>query len=112
MNYLRTHRLKTALFQDEVALVLGLENGASVSRHESGARLPDLRTALAYAALYGVPVAELYAEEYRVIREEITSRAESLIEKVRAEASSPSKERKLQVLEDLAGRPRRKLSSR
>lgn len=104
MNYLRTHRLKTALSQDDVAFLLGLESGANVSRHETGARVPDLVRALAYAALYGAPLEVLYAEECRQVEADIKSRAPELAKRVEKEAPSPLRERKLSVLRDLAAR--------
>lgn len=112
MNYLRTHRLKTAFSQDDAAFLLGLESGANVSRHETGARVPDLARALAYAALYRTPVEKLYAEEYRQAEAEIRSRAGILAERVREEAPSPLRERKLSVLRDLAEESGRSASSR
>jgi hypothetical protein len=107
MNYLRTHRLKTALSQDDTAFLLGLESGANVSRHETGARVPDLVRVLAYAALYHTQVEVLYPEEYRRVEADISSRAGVLAERVRKAAPSPLRERKLSVLRDLEARNER-----
>lgn len=107
MNYLRTHRLKTALSQDDAAFLLGLESGANVSRHETGDRVPDLERVLAYAALYQTQVEVLYAEKTRRVEADISSRAGALAERVRKEAPSPLRERKLSVLRDLAERNER-----
>jgi transcriptional regulator with XRE-family HTH domain len=60
-NYLRTYRKRSGLNQEEVAFLLGRETGAQVSRYEKRHRLPSLATALACEAIYGVPVAELFA---------------------------------------------------
>ena len=99
--------MKTALSQDDVAFLLGLESGANVSRHETGARVPDLVRALAYAALYQTQVEVLYREEHRQVEADISSRAGVLAERVRKEAPSPLRERKLSVLRDLAARNER-----
>lgn len=104
MNYLRTQRLRTALSQEEVAFLLGLESGGNVSRHETGMRVPDLVRVLAYAALYGAPVEKLFADEYFQVGRDIRSRAGILAERVRGEAPSPFRERKLSVLAELAAR--------
>ena len=40
---------------------LGRENGAHVSRYEKRPRLPPLETALACEAIFGIPVAQLFA---------------------------------------------------
>jgi transcriptional regulator with XRE-family HTH domain len=60
-NYLRTYRKKAGLSQREVAFLLGCEDGAQISRYEKRHRLPPLETALACEAIYGVPIAELFA---------------------------------------------------
>ena len=60
-NYLRTHRKRAGLSQDEVAFLLGCRSGAKVSRYERLARRLSLETAFAYEALFGVPARELFA---------------------------------------------------
>jgi transcriptional regulator with XRE-family HTH domain len=60
-NYLRTYRKKAGLSQREVAFLLGCEDGAQISRYEKRRRLPPLETALACEAIFGVPIAELFA---------------------------------------------------
>lgn len=60
-NYLRMYRKRSGLTQREVAFLLGCENGAQVSRYEKRRRVPPLQTALAYEAIFGIPVAELFA---------------------------------------------------
>lgn len=60
-NYLRTYRRKSGLTQREVAFLLGRKNGAQLSRYEKQRRLPPLRTALAFEAIYKIPLAELFA---------------------------------------------------
>ena len=60
-NYLRSHRKQSGLTQEDVAFLLGCENAALVSRYEKRRRLPPLETALACEAVFGVPIAELFA---------------------------------------------------
>lgn len=60
-NYLRSYRTRAGLLQRDVAFILGCESGEKVSRYEKRRRLPPLETALAYEAVFGVPVAELFA---------------------------------------------------
>src|SRR5256885_1885575 len=60
-NYLRAYRKKSGLTQREVALLLGNHSGAQVSRYERRKRLPPLRTALAWEAIFNVPLSELFA---------------------------------------------------
>jgi len=60
-NYLRTHRKNSGLSQQEVAVVVGCCTGAMVSRHERSHHLPPLRRAIAYEALFGVPISDIFA---------------------------------------------------
>ena len=60
-NYLRMYRKRAGLSQDELAFLLGARSGTVASRYERFRRTPTLETALACAAIYGVPVKELFA---------------------------------------------------
>jgi transcriptional regulator with XRE-family HTH domain len=76
-NYLRSHRKQSGLSQDEVAFLLGCESGSLLSRYEKRRRLPPLETALACEAVFGVPIAELFAGvQQRTIRDVEKRRAE------------------------------------
>ncbi len=80
-NYLRTNRKKISLSQEEVAFLLGmkgLDKGNKVSRDENDARIPTLETALAYEAIYGKPIRELFAGRYEQIARDVSSRAKIL----------------------------------
>jgi transcriptional regulator with XRE-family HTH domain len=79
-NYLRTYRKRSGFSQDEVAFLLGSASGQRVSRYEHRARRPTLETALAYEAIFQVPVSELFAGLYRKVEKEIIARAEELAE--------------------------------
>jgi DNA-binding XRE family transcriptional regulator len=74
-NYLRMYRKRAAFSQAEVAFLLGIEGGAEVSRHEQGHRLPSLDTALAYEAIFGQPVGELFAGKLERLQVLIARRA-------------------------------------
>jgi transcriptional regulator with XRE-family HTH domain len=60
-NYLRTHRRRTGLTQQELARVLGYGTHGAVSRHERLESVPSLLVALRYQVLYRVPVSEIFA---------------------------------------------------
>lgn len=80
-NYLRTHRNRLALWQEEVAFLLGFkgeDKGGKVCRDEKFAREPTLRSALAYEAIYGRPVRELFAGLYEQVEREVAERAKIL----------------------------------
>jgi transcriptional regulator with XRE-family HTH domain len=59
-NYLRKYRRQSGLTQGEVAFLLGRKNGALLSRYEMHRRLPPLRTALAFEAIYKTPLADMF----------------------------------------------------
>jgi transcriptional regulator with XRE-family HTH domain len=80
-NYLRTHRKRLALSQEEVGFLLGAHGeskGSKVSRDEHSAREPSLCVALAYEAIYGKPVRELFAGVYEQVEREVAERAKIL----------------------------------
>ena len=102
-NYLKAHRKHSGLSQDEVAFLLGAENGSLLSRYEKRRRLPPLETALACEAIFGVPVAELFAGVREDIRKDIDKRRAALKTKLEAEtphgSASPMTAHKLKWIE-------------
>ena len=81
-NYLRTNRKRLVLKQEEVAFLLGFkggDKGIKVCRDEKFAREPSLQMTLAYEAIYGRPVRELFAGLYEQIEKEVAERAKVLI---------------------------------
>ncbi|MDR3413259.1 MAG: hypothetical protein P4L87_20285 [Formivibrio sp.] len=56
----------------------GMDKQNKVSRDESYSRVPTLESALAYEAIYGKPIRELFAGLYEPIAQEVFSRAKIL----------------------------------
>ena len=80
-NYLQTQRKRFSLSQEEVGFLLGIagmNKGNKVSRDENFAREPSLQDALAYEAIYGRPVRELFAGLYQQVKQDVTARAKIL----------------------------------
>ncbi len=105
-NYLRTHRKRLALSQDEVAFLLGFRGGSKgskVCRDEQFTREPSLTTALAYEAIYQRPVRELFAGLYQKTEQEVAERAKVLTYR---KVPKPNRQTacKSQVLAGLAAR--------
>jgi transcriptional regulator with XRE-family HTH domain len=99
-HYLRTSRKQISLSQEEVAFLLGvkgMDRGGKVSRDESHARVPTLETALAYEAIYGKPIRELFAGPYERIAQDVSSRAKILSYRKNV-ASDPEKQKALSEL--------------
>jgi DNA-binding XRE family transcriptional regulator len=72
---LRRYRRRGALTQEEIAFLLGAACGTNVCRHERADRPPSLHTALAYQAIFGVPIHELFPRDYREVLAEVQARA-------------------------------------
>lgn len=98
-NYLRTYRRRSGLTQREVAFLLGCETGAQVSRYEKRRRLPPLATALACEAVFGVPVAELFAGVRESAVKAIGKRVVELRSKLQAVGSAPQKKSEARLTE-------------
>lgn len=81
-NYLRTHRKRWALSQKQLSDLLGIPDGNPLSRYESDKRLPNLKTALACEAIFGIPASVLFAGLYDEVEEDVMRRAKELFEDV------------------------------
>ena len=92
-NYLRAFRKKSGLTQRDVAFLLGCQNGAQVSRYEKRRRLPPLQTALACEAVFGIPVAELFAGLRERVGREIEKRLLELRSRLQTKTSKGSETR-------------------
>jgi len=80
-NYLQSQRKRLSLSQEEAGFLLGIGGmgkGEKVCRDESFAREPSLQDALAYEAIYGVPVRELFAGLYQQAEQKVAARAKIL----------------------------------
>ncbi len=80
-NYLRSNRKRLDFSQEEVAFLLGFtgeDKGIKVCRNESSARVPNLHVALAYEAIYGRPVRELFSGLYQQIEKMVAERVRIL----------------------------------
>ena len=103
-NYLRSHRKRSGLTQTEVAFLLGYEEGGQVSRYEKGHRLPTLRTAIAFATIFGVSPGALFSCIQMRVDKEVSSRIEQLhanLEKRRTEQRTTIAEaRKIRWLDE------------
>ena len=82
-SYLRTHRKRCGLTQDEVAFLLGCRTGTKVSRFERLARRPNLATALACEVVFGIPAHELFPRAHAEAEKEVAERALALANRLR-----------------------------
>lgn len=85
-NYLRTHRKRLDLTQDQVAFLLGSKGGAKICRYEQFEREPSLRTALACEVIFSRPVRELFAGIYDEVERTVSNRARILARRLNKES--------------------------
>jgi transcriptional regulator with XRE-family HTH domain len=83
-----------------MAYLLGARDGTKISRYERFARTPSLETALAYEAILGTPVKELFAGAYA--RAERTALRRARLLKKRLAASGGNDFPRLRILGEVA----------
>lgn len=81
-HYLRRYRLQAALTQKEMAHLLGCQSSGTVCQYEARKRVPDLRTALAYQVVFGVPVEALFPGIHQEVEQGVLIRARRLCEQL------------------------------
>lgn len=103
-NYLRAQRKASGLSLHEIGKLLGYKNQWQVSRHERSRTAPPLLIALAYEAIYHVPVSVLFSGMYatvaQVIDGSLTSLERTLASRQSAENLPSAHLRKLKWLND------------
>ncbi len=103
-NHIRAHRKRSWLSQSEVAMLVGSQTGASVSRHECFRRLPTLPTGLAYEIIFGTPMRDLFPGLFEDVQKATLSRAETLADKLRASPKMNHAVHKLKLLQEILAR--------
>ena len=97
-HYIRRYRLRSGLTQGEMSELLGNRSGGTVYNYEAFLREPDLRAALAYRVITGVPVEELFGGIYQDVRQQVTKRAHQRLEQLGTAAGNPAAWYKRKVL--------------
>ena len=105
-SYLRTHRKRCGLTQDELAFLLGCQTGTKVSRFERLARKPNLATTLACAVVFGIPAHELFPRAHADVEREVAERALALANCLRTGSGgeTPRLRQKLASLKSIVSR--------
>ncbi len=81
-NYLRAFRKRTGLSQKEISFLLGIKNGAKVSRYEHFKQKPTLKTAFRYAVIFGKSTKELFAGIFEKVERETKGKIKRLVRKI------------------------------
>lgn len=100
---LRDRRLKIGLTQTELGALLGTADASVVSKHESGLRLPDLRTAIAYHVVLSSRIDQLFPDLVEEVTADIAARATSLAIKLRSQGVDQRVAAVLHRLSEIAG---------
>src|SRR6185295_1549831 len=87
-NYLRAHRKRLGLSQEEVAFLLGTPGGAKVCRYERFSRQPNLETLLACEVIFPKSVRELFLGLYQKVQMDVVERARVLSHRTRRKQPS------------------------
>lgn len=102
-SYVRTHRRRWALTQDELAGLLGYETSAIISALERNVREPSLRAAHSLSLIFDVSPAELFPHLHLTTENEVLQRARDLYDRLQGNTSRAVK-LKLDFLEDVFAR--------
>lgn len=97
-NYLRSHRKRLALSQNDVAYLLGASDGTKVCRYERFVRVPSLETALALVVVLQKPARELFVGTYQKAERGIVARAQTLLLQIDRTRPTGRASRKRQTL--------------
>ena len=77
-SYLRTHRKKSGLTQQEVGFLLGFVDGETVGRYERQIRKPTITTTFACQVIFDVAPRELFPGMYEKVETVIIGRVSEL----------------------------------
>ena len=104
-NYaLRSHRKRSGLIQEDVAVLIGARSPSQVSRQENGEREPDLHAALAYVIIYDAPIRHILPKLHRDIAQKVHARAEALAERLKESGDGLHVTHRVEHLRQMAGR--------
>lgn len=102
-NYLAFHRRQNCLSEQELAALLGYSSRSSVSRCESGERIPTLRFAMACEVVFGVPAARLFPGLFQKVEETVLTNGAKLDKSLRG-LTGEGAARKRRLLQGIVGR--------
>ena len=101
-NYLRSHRKRLALSQEDVAFLLGTLSGAKMCRYERFVREPSFEVALALVIIFQKPLEEIFAGTYRQVEKRVAARAKVLGYRLDRKRLGQLTKRRRETLQNLA----------
>ena len=103
IHYLRSHRLRWGLSQQELAYLLGWDRPDVISRIEKKKRHPTLPLAMACFILFGTPAPLLFPDMAASIEALVMARVWEMYEAIQGDPSRRTK-KKIELLEDAIAR--------
>lgn len=77
-NYIRSHRKRAGLSQEELAFLLGCQSHTKVSRYENLSREPNIQTVFACQAVFQIEARTLFPGMYTKVEHKVITRARML----------------------------------
>ena len=102
-NYLRTHRKRWSLTQDELAHLLGLTAQVAISQYELNLRRPGADILIGSEVIFGTSIRELFPQVYDQVADAVLARAKALYGRLEAR-NDLSASMKLRLLSDMLQR--------
>lgn len=102
-NYLRAHRKRWSLTQEELAHLLGLTSQGAVSQYEGLPKRPGVEILIAAKTLFGVPCRTMFPQVYEEVERDLVRRAKEMRDRLQL-APNGSTEVKLRLLDELVDR--------
>ena len=103
-NYLRAHRKRLGLSQDDWASLMGCQSGAQCSRYERFEVEPKLEAAFMCGFISAEPLNRLFEGVYERAAERVTRQARTLLKKYQRSEVSPEVREKIKALEAICAR--------
>jgi transcriptional regulator with XRE-family HTH domain len=91
-TYLRSHRKRSGLSQNELAALLGYPGAGEVSRHERSNCVPPFLSALGYEAVFKVSASQIFPGMYESIVAAVETRLKELETKL-LDSKAPGRRR-------------------
>lgn len=85
-NYIRAHRKRWALTQDELAGLLGLTSQGTISQYEGTEKRPIVEILIGAKTIFNVPCHEMFPRVYEEVERDLVVRAKELLAKLDAGA--------------------------
>ncbi|MBS1683207.1 MAG: helix-turn-helix transcriptional regulator [Bacteroidetes bacterium] len=98
-SYLRQHRKRSPLTQNDIAFIMHLSDFANVCRWEKGLRQPTIEAIIIYHLLFGFPIETLFETQKHELGKNTAERMKLLIAQLKVEKSTPKVKSRITFLE-------------